>query len=293
MTKNSYSISVVSANYNNAPYLDDFFGAFINSSSNPQELIFVDDGSTDNSLDIARSYESKIPYLKIVELPTNQGFANALNAGIDAASAEYILRTDPDDWISSDFLETQFNRAKCSNLDILGCNLSIFRSSDGKVMGTSNIPLDHEKISKRIKSGGHGVLHTTVLIRRTLFEHNRYIQENVPAEDYDIFARFLRAGATFGNSQEALVNYRVHDKSITSQLPYSTISKTYSLRDSIFTTSTFFITPRVYHLHLKLYRKSLFLDPGIKKTSLLALSALLQPQKLINKMKQIAKADPV
>jgi len=289
MTSNSYSISVISANYNNGPYLKDFFEAFINSSAHPKELIFIDDGSSDDSLKIADTYKAKIPYLKIIRLETNQGFANALNAGIDVASADFILRTDPDDCISRDFLEIQYNRAKEKNLDIIGCNLSIFRSSDGKVMGTSNIPLDHAIISKRIRSGGHGVLHTTVLIKRELFKDNRYIQENVPAEDYDIFARFLRAGARFGNSKEALVNYRVHDRSITSQLPYSTIKKTYNLRDSIFGSNTFFMTPRLYHLHLKLYRNSLFLNPGLKKTTLLALSALLQPQKLMSKIKQIKK----
>ncbi|MGY8810606.1 MAG: glycosyltransferase family 2 protein [Pseudomonadales bacterium] len=289
MIRKPCSISVISANYNNGPYLKDFFDAFIESSAQPKELIFVDDGSNDNSLEIAESYKSKLPCLKIIELKTNQGFANALNAGIDEASADFILRTDPDDWISRTFLEVQYSRATEKNLDILGCNLSIFRSSDGKVMGTSNIPLDHHTISKRIRSGGHGVLHTTVLIKRELLKDNRYIQANVPAEDYDIFARFLRAGARFGNSSEALVNYRVHDKSITSQLPYSTIKKTYGLRDSIFGTKTFFITPRLYHLHLKLYRKSLFLNPGLKKTTLLALSALLQPQKLISKIIQIKK----
>lgn len=283
------SISVVSANYNNAPYLKDYFEAFLNSTIKPLELIFVDDGSSDNSLEIAKGYKKLLPYLIIVELGQNQGFANALNAGIDIATGEFILRTDPDDWVSPNFLEIQYHHIFSKNLDVFGCNLSIFRSSDKRVMGISNIPTDHEAISKRIISGGHGVLHTTVLIRRSLFDKNKYIQSNVPAEDYDIFARFLKAGAKFGNNVEPLVNYRVHDKSITSQLPFSTIRKTYNLRDVIFNNRTFFLTPRIYHLHLKLYRKSLFLSPGPKKTLFLVSSSLLHPKKAVNKVLQLFK----
>lgn len=279
-------ISVISANYNNGRYLSQFFNSFISSSLHPKELIFVDDGSADNSVDIAHGFQEKIPYLKIVSLPCNVGFGNALNTGLDIASGDYILRIDPDDYISKDFIKTQYKKINESDIDILGCNLSMFRSADNVVIGTSNIPITHERISNRILAGEHGVIHGTIIAKRVFFEKHRYIQENVPAEDYDIFARMLKDGATFENNPSALVNYRVHPESITSILPLSTIVKTYQIRDAIFGTKTSRLHVQKYYYHLKLYRNALGEKSVVKKTALMFISASLYPSRAFRKLSQ-------
>lgn len=100
------STSVLCANYNNGQFLDDFFKSLIDSTVVPDEVVFVDDGSSDNSLEIVERYK---PFLNIIliGLEFNIGFANALNIGLAACSADYIVRVDPDDLVSPRRLEMQ------------------------------------------------------------------------------------------------------------------------------------------------------------------------------------------
>lgn len=65
------------------------------------EVIVVDDGSTDHSLDIARSYEKHVPFLRVIK-QENQGVSAARNAGLDAAQGQYVLFLDADDWLEKD-----------------------------------------------------------------------------------------------------------------------------------------------------------------------------------------------
>ena len=273
-------VSVVCANYNNGPYLDEFFGAFLSSTSAPKELIFVDDGSTDGSLAVARTYAERLPYLRIVELGVNRGFGNALNVGIDLASGAFIMRIDPDDVMLPRRIEMQEEFLASGGFDVVGSNALIFHSDSGKVLGTTNFPVAHAEIARRFRAGEHGVLHPTVMGHAHLFKSQLYVQENVPAEDYDIFSRMLVAGARFVNVEEALTRYRVHRKSASNILPFSTIRKTYVLRDQIFETSTPIWRVRLYYLHIKFYRKYLFSSSVLLRMAFLTVSVLCHPSKL-------------
>ena len=282
--KSILDISVVAANYNNALFLEDFFEAWKNSSVLPKELIFIDDGSKDNSLDIAYKYEKEIPTLIIFPLGVNQGFGNALNAGIEKASCKYILRIDPDDIVLPERLIKQYEILETGKADVVGSDAIIFQSKTGKDIGLTNFPQDHETISKVIHKGEHGVLHPTVMAKAELFKNNPYIQANVPAEDYDIFARMLNSGAKFYNIKEPLLRYRIHQRSASNVLPFSTIEKTYRIRDEIFLTQTHKLFVIWYFLHIKCYRKYLFSDSNLKSLFYLALASFLRPDKVIKKI---------
>ena len=66
------SVSVICANYNNARYLPDMIDSIHQSSVRPAELIIVDDGSTDNSLEVLDAY-TYLDYVKVISLPENTG----------------------------------------------------------------------------------------------------------------------------------------------------------------------------------------------------------------------------
>lgn len=276
-------ISVVAANYNNALFLKDFFESWKNSTALPKELIFIDDGSKDNSLEIAYQYQKDLPTLIILPLEKNQGFGNALNEGIQRATCKYILRIDPDDVILPERLIRQFEILESGKADVVGSDAIIFQSSTGKDIGKTNFPADHDTIAAVVRRGEHGVLHPTVMAKAELFKNNPYIQENVPAEDYDIFARMLHAGAKFYNIKEPLLRYRIHQRSASNVLPFSTIEKTYRIRDEIFMTKTSRIFVIWYFLHIKSYRKYLFSNSKVKGLFYLCLASFLRPDKVIKK----------
>lgn len=277
-------VSVVAANYNNSAFLTDFFESWVASTKQPAELIFVDDGSSDDSLSVARSYTSKLPNLLIIELGQNRGFGNALNVGIERASRRYIARIDPDDVVLPERLALQLAVLEAGDADVVGSNAIIFQSHGNVEIGLSNFPRDHDDIERTIRRGEHGVLHPTVTARAELFKAHPYIQGNVPAEDYDIFARMLHAGARFHNLQRPLLRYRIHQRSASNVLPFSTIQKTYLIRDQIFGCATPKYAVTLYYLHIKFYRKYLFSSCKPERLGFLAVASALRPDKALKRI---------
>src|SRR3546814_12185424 len=92
-------VDVICANYNNGKFLDDFFYSVIQSTHQPRKLIFVDDGSSDNSLIIAKRYVGDLHNLKILKFRKKKRFAFAHNACVSELSAAYIARIDPEDFV--------------------------------------------------------------------------------------------------------------------------------------------------------------------------------------------------
>lgn len=276
-------VSVVCANYNNARYLDDFFQSFERSTVLPRELLFIDDGSEDSSVEIAKSYNERLPYLRVIALDDNVGFANALNVGIDIASSRFLMRVDPDDIVQPDRIRAQFDMLMTGKFDVVGSNADMF-SGDDRPLGRTNFPVDHADIQRTIQRGEHGVLHPTVMGLCSLFKTHRYRQNNVPAEDFDIFARMLSKGARFGNSPDPLLRYRIHADSASSRLKISTIRTTFSLRDQIFGTRTSPITVFLYFIYIKFYRKYLLERRFMWRYLFLSVSIMCYPSKLLKRL---------
>lgn len=273
------NVDIVCANFNNSMFLEDFFESFLTLTVRINKLIFVDDGSKDNSIDIVNRYHAIIDNLEIVSLEENRGFANALNYGIERSTAEYIARMDPDDKFFPSRIECQYDYLCNNKADIVGSDAFIFHSENDSVIRVSNFPDNHKKIKERILSGEHGVLHPTVMAKSNIFKENRYIQNNVPAEDYDIFARALKFGAIFHNIKEPLIYYRVHQKSVSNALPFSTVRKTFEIRDSVFGTKTSSFKIWLYYVHIKNYRKFLFEKRSIRKFFFGFISCISHPKK--------------
>ena len=92
-------LSVVVPVYNSAQYLDRCIESIISQSFTKIELILVDDGSTDNSLDICKEWAKKENRIKVIQRE-NGGLSAARNTGIDNATSEYITFVDSDDALS-------------------------------------------------------------------------------------------------------------------------------------------------------------------------------------------------
>ncbi|MHA7942477.1 glycosyltransferase family 2 protein [Formosa sp. 3Alg 14/1] len=281
--KQSCNVSIVSANFNNGKYLDEFLASVINSSILPKELIIIDDGSTDKSLETLSKYN--LDYLKVIALKTNVGFANALNIGIENTTSKYILRVDPDDVLEETRIETQYKLLESNNdIDLTGSNVVYFNEEIDNVVGASNFPEKWDAIYKRYLKGEHGLLHGTVMGKTVLFKQHLYRQDNVPAEDYDIFSRMIKHGAKAQSVKDKLTFVRIHQNSVSNALPYSTIKKTYVLRDKIFQTKTSGIKIGVNFISLKFYRKYYFEKNIFKRMCFLGISSVFRPDKVFKKL---------
>ncbi len=97
-------ITLIIPVYNVADYLEDCLNSVISQNYDNYEVICIDDGSTDNSLQILEECASKDERIKIIN-QSNQGLSCARNVGIKAASGDYIFFLDSDDWIELNTLE--------------------------------------------------------------------------------------------------------------------------------------------------------------------------------------------
>jgi glycosyltransferase involved in cell wall biosynthesis len=126
--------SIVSAVYNVAPYLDDFI-ASIEAQTFPLdnvEVVMVNDGSTDDSLQRLEEWRSRKPSLVRILSKPNGGQASARNLGLAHASGEWITFTDPDDWIGNDYLsEVDHFLGLNPTADLVATNRRLVHESTG------------------------------------------------------------------------------------------------------------------------------------------------------------------
>ena len=106
------AVSVVMSCYNASRFLAEAIESILRQTFTDFEFIIIDDGSTDDTLDIIRTYAQTDPRIVVIE-KANTGLADSLNVGIGAARGEWIARQDADDVSFPDrlFHQIEFLRA--------------------------------------------------------------------------------------------------------------------------------------------------------------------------------------
>ena len=107
-------VSVIIPVYNAEEFLDESINSVLNQSLEDIELICVNDGSKDNSLEILNNFSKKDKRVKVFDKP-NGGCGSARNKGLDNATGEFIYFFDPDDYILPNALEELYANAIINN----------------------------------------------------------------------------------------------------------------------------------------------------------------------------------
>lgn len=110
-------ISVIVPVYNVEPYLPQCLDSLIEQTFNDIEIICVNDGSTDGSLDVLNHYAAKDSRIKVIDKP-NGGVSSARNCGLDAAQGEYVSFVDGDDWLKRNAYEEIISAVDKRNVDM-------------------------------------------------------------------------------------------------------------------------------------------------------------------------------
>ena len=131
--------SIIICNYNNEKYLPKCIRSVIDQSFSDWELIFVDDGSTDNSIGICRRFASRDSRIKLVQ-KENGGLTSARLAGLDAAEGDYIAFLDSDDWMDKDFLRESYSIIKERAVDMVVFSYSRVFDSIGLLKSRHGLP---------------------------------------------------------------------------------------------------------------------------------------------------------
>jgi glycosyltransferase involved in cell wall biosynthesis len=206
-------ISVVMPAYNTEPFLAEAIESILTQTHQDFELIMIDDGSTDRTLEIMRAYESSDHRIRVIS-QENLGVGFARNAGIAIARGEWIAAMDADDVMEPIRLERQLAFVNEHPDVAVTSNLVTFIDADGNVLGRNQRTLLTRKdldmaLQREVVLGLH---HT--LSRKTVIEAiGGYRQETWPAEDTDLWTRIAEAGFLVLVQPEHLTRYRIHDQS--------------------------------------------------------------------------------
>lgn len=101
-------ISIIVPIYNTEKYLDKCISSIINQTYRNLEIILVNDGSKDGSLEVCKKYEKIDKRIKVLNIK-NMGVSNARNRGIDISTGEFIMFCDSDDWVEPRWCEVLIN----------------------------------------------------------------------------------------------------------------------------------------------------------------------------------------
>ena len=121
-------LSVIVPVYNMAAEgkLEYCMNSLVAQTVSDMEIIAVDDASTDNSVEILRSYEKRFPgKVKVICHEGNKRQGGAKNTGLQAARGEWIGFIDSDDWVTCDYYEKLLRKAEETGADMVGCDYSL------------------------------------------------------------------------------------------------------------------------------------------------------------------------
>jgi glycosyltransferase involved in cell wall biosynthesis len=178
------------------------------------ELIAIEDGSTDRTADILRSFHDK--RLRIITNNGNRGIVESLNAGLGSAAGEYIARMDADDEALPERFERQLAFITLRpDVAVLGTSVQLIDES-GQAIGHEGFPLTDAAIRKTMFVH-NPFCHGSVLIRReVLTQCGGYDGRFLHNEDYDLWLR-IGARHQLANLPDTLLRRRIHRESITSK----------------------------------------------------------------------------
>lgn len=201
-------VTVLMPVYNGGTYLQAAIDSILNQTFKDFEFLIINDGSTDMSAEIVRSYDDSRIRLENNEM--NLGLVKALNMGINLARGEYIVRMDADDISLPQRIAKQVEFMD-THLDIGICGTWLALIETGEVWAP---PIEHNNIVSMLLFESN-IYHPTVIMRRRLLEDNGlfYDSDFPHAEDFEFWVRssqFIKVA----NIGTVLLNYRVHENKI-------------------------------------------------------------------------------
>jgi len=195
--------------HNGEKYLRQAIDSMLSQTFKDFEFVIIDDGSTDNSVDIINSYGD--PRIRLISSSENLGLTRSLNLGLDAALGVYIARMDSDDVSLPERLQKQVAYMDEHPEIIASGTWAHDIDDEGRILGNRSLP-----IGKRMLYGYWWpcpIIHPSAIIRKSLLKDRRYDSGIRYAQDYELWLR-LRKEHVLGNLAEFLMLYRVHKGSI-------------------------------------------------------------------------------
>lgn len=192
-------VSVIVPMYNAAAYIVEALESVLESSYRPIEVVVVDDGSTDDSLEVAKAYGKQHKEVRVLT-QLNAGVSAARNHAIREAKGEYILPLDADDKIGRTYIEHAVEAMK-DTVRIVGCRAEFF----GAKTGEWRLPaFSHELLARK------NMIHVSSLFRKEDWQRvGGFCEKDIYREDWDFWLSLMELGGEYVRLDEIGLYYRV------------------------------------------------------------------------------------
>ena len=206
---NNPMISIIVPCYNQAQYLNECLQSVLDQTFLDWECIIVNDGSLDNTEDVANKWIAKDSRFQLLK-KENGGLSSARNAGIEIAKGEWILPLDADDKIGNQYLELaekEFN----NGYTVIYCNAELF----GAENGFWNLP----SYSALQLASGNPIFCTAFFQKKNWAKVGGYDTNMIHGlEDWEFWIDILKNGGTVKKLEEIEFYYRKKSTSMISNL---------------------------------------------------------------------------
>lgn len=229
-------ISVIVPVYNIEKYLPRCIESILDQTYKNWEAIFINDGSTDNSLKVLKEYKKRDERIKIID-KKNAGSGAARNDGIENSKGEYIAFLDSDDWYEKNFLEKLYNNLIENNSDVSMCNPkmtydNIEKNSKINTYFFKNVELD--KTPEKIL----GILAMPVvwnkLYKKDIIVKNKIRFPNYSfCEDVEFLYKIFLYVNKVSKIEDDLYNYYQRKNSATKKIKEEAIEQVYKVLENI------------------------------------------------------------
>lgn len=203
------TLSVVMPTFDAAEYIERSLESVLSQSFEDFELIIIDDGSTDGTIELIE--ERNDERIRLIEREDESGITSALNRGIEESSGKYIARHDADDWSTPERFDKQVTYFETHRDVALVGTGAYLVDKDGRRITKRRVLKDP---SVEDLTDHNEFIHGSVMMcREPLVNLGGYDERFLTAEDYDLWLR-LADQYSVANIDEPLYHFRQHDESI-------------------------------------------------------------------------------
>jgi len=222
---NNIKVSIIVPVYNSEQYLSKCLDSLLRQTLKEIEVICINDGSTDSSLDILKDYAKQDSRIKIIN-QKNLKQGKARNIGVENASGEFIGFLDSDDWVEPEFYEKLYKSSKIHDSDI-ACGNVIYNSNG--ILNNSNFISKYTfKSNKEVITTPEqkynllkaGVVWNKIYKTELIVKNNIRFPENIKFEDNYFTFVTLMFSDKISLVEDAYVFYNIRDNSIMTSLTY-------------------------------------------------------------------------
>lgn len=227
---NQQLVSIVMPVYNAGEFLCASLDSILAQTYKNWELIAVDDGSTDNSLQILQDYSQKDQRIRVYSQVKNQGVSRTANFALKHIKGKFIARMDADDIMYPQRISKQVSFLKKHPAVVAVGGQCLLIDKKGEKIGRKTFPTNNESIY-RMMYRAMPIQQPTLMVNKRLLPKNFiwYEKEYTTAEEVDLLFRLFQYGK-IANLDDFVLKYRLHQNNVSLIDPKRTFFLTYQTR---------------------------------------------------------------